>query len=172
MISYNILKIVEDNRTIAYDCSRGYRTVGLGFNMDNPKSKEIWNKLSIKEDFNSIYNKQEELSKESSIKLFKHIWNWCEKATRRRCNDLNINFDDLREFHKYILLDIAYNTGSLRSWKQVFIKDNPNDILFEARRNPKEMMDSRVAKIGYQFGIVNSIKDCKDIGIIYAKYLK
>ena len=174
MTHIDIEKRLEGISLIAYDCSRGFRTVGIGFNMDSVGAKKVWEKLSIEEDFQEVYNKKTMLSMESVDKLFSHIWNWSEKQVKKRCLDpeINIDYNELREFHKFILLDIAYNIGSVSKWKKVFLNDKPLDILFEARRHPYEMMDSRVAKIGYQFGLINSIEDCKNIGIKFAKYLK
>ena len=76
------------------------------------------------------------------------------------------------DYKKFILADIVYNTGSIKKWKKVLIKEDPNDVLFEARRNPKQIMDSRVAKIGYHFGLLKNIEEAHSIGLEFAKYLK
>jgi len=71
-----------------------------------------------------------------------------------------------------ILKDIVYNTGSLRKWRRVLLNTEPDDVLYEARRNPKELMDSRVAKIGHYYGLVDSVEHAKEIGLEYTKYIK
>ncbi len=166
-----LMKRLEGFKTTAYDCTAGKRTIGIGFNMESVGARKVWDKLQIPEDFDKVFYKEQELSEDSAIKLFNKTWNWCKKQASSRASELNLDYNSMPPYKKFILADIAYNTGSVKKWHKVFIKKNPEEVLYEARRNPKEILDSRVAKIGYYFGIINSIEDAKKIGIQYVKFI-
>ena len=163
---------LEGVELLAYDCSLGYRTVGIGFNMEQIGAKKVWSKLDIKEDFDEVFNRDIEISMDTATKLFNKVWKWCEKTASQRCNILGLSYRSMPEYKRFILADIAYNTGSVKKWRKVFLHKNPRDVLFEARRSPKELMDSRVAKAGYYFGIIKDLEDAHKLGLVYAKYLK
>ena len=76
------------------------------------------------------------------------------------------------DWKKFILKDIVYNTGSIKKWRKVLVNTVPEEVLYEARRNPKELMDSRVCKIAHWYGLAKDLEDCKRIGLEYAKYVK
>lgn len=164
-----LMKQLEGNKKIAYDCTAGKRTIGIGFNMESAGARKVWDKLNIQEGFDAVFNKDLELSDASGEQLFAKTWLWCVKQATQRCKVLNIDYDALSKYHKFVLADIAYNTGSVIKWKRVFLETTNEKILFEARRNPKELLDSRVYKIGKFFNIVNSVEEAKNIGIEFAR---
>ena len=169
--SIELMSKLEGIELLAYDCSLGFRTVGIGFNMEQVGARKVWEKLAIKEDFDKVFNQEIEISNETAEKLFDKVWKWCEKTASKRCDDLGLHYNSMPEYKKFILSGIAYNTGSVKKWYKVFINKEPRSVLYEARRNPKELMDSRVAKIGFYFGIVDSLEDAHNLGLKYAKYV-
>lgn len=165
-----IIELLEGRRDIAYDCTAGKRTVGLGFNMESYGARKVWMKEKIPEDFDKVFNREQKLSEESANKLFDRTWKWCEKKARERAYELELNYDAMPEWKRFILADIAYNTGSIKKWKKVLINKEPKDVLCEARRNPKDIMDSRVCKIATYYGFTNNVEECRAIGLEYSKY--
>ncbi len=166
-----LMKKLEGIKYIAYDCTANKRTIGIGFNMESYGAKKVWDKLQIPEDFDKVFNKEQELSEESAIKLFNKTWKWCEKKATQRADKLGLHYTSMPDFKRFILADIVYNTGSISKWRKVLLNKGPRDVLFEARRNPKEILDGRVAKIGYHFDIVKDLEDAHNLGLEYAKYL-
>lgn len=169
---YELMTILEGNRSLAYDDTKGFRTVGIGFNMDSDYAKTIWNIiLNIPEDFNTIYNKEQELSEQSINTLFHYMFDKGKKSVQTKCEDLGIDYYKLPKWHQFVLNDIKYNTGSIKHWHKVFIETEPKKVLYEARRHPYEMMDTRVCKIAHYFNFSNTVEDCKKIGLRYSKYI-
>lgn len=151
----------------AYDCPDKFRTVGIGFNMQQKGAKYIWQKCFVTEDFQKVYDQKIEISENSAKRLFNYQFNYSVKKASRRAKKINVNYENLPEWHKFILADIHFNTGSVANWKKVFIETEPKKVLFEARRHPEELMDSRVYKIGKWFNIVQNKQEAIDIGIKY-----
>ena len=166
-----IMIILEGMETTAYDCTAGYRTVGIGFNMESGDAQDIWTRLGIEEDFTAIYDKEAELSEESAHILFNDFWPKCEASARRRAEQVGVDYDSLPEWHQFILADIVYNIGNCNGWTAVFKATEPEAVLMEARRRPKEVMDSRVAKIGHYFGFIDDVDHAKSIGLEFTKYV-
>lgn len=171
MNEYELMKILEGSKNIAYDCSKGFRTIGVGFNMEQIDARLIWHKLKIPENFDMVFHKNQQLSEDSTKILFDYIWSSNVNQAQARAKVLGLDYDKMRGFHKFILADIAYNTGSVSGWKKVFSNTKAVDIMYEARRHPKSMMDTRVAKIAYYFGIIDSLEDAHRVGLNYARYL-
>ncbi len=166
-----LMERLEGLKFVAYDCSLGFRTVGYGFNMEQVGARKTWNKLNIQENFDLVFDKQLPISQETADLLFMKVWKWCVNTASARCEELGINYGSLPEYKKFVLADIAYNTGSVRKWKKVFLMNNPRDVIYEARRNPKEIMDSRVAKIAYYYDIIKTLDEAHELGLEFAKYI-
>ena len=162
---------LEGLRLLAYDDSLGFRTVGYGFNMEASGAKEEWEKLGIQLDFDAVFNKRAMITDTAARVLFRQIWAHCIDKAKKRASELDVDYDKLPEWHQFILTDIAYNTGSVSKWSKVFTNTKPDDVLLEARRNPKKLMDNRVAKIGHYFGLVKSVEEAKAKGLVYTKYI-
>lgn len=149
-------------------------TVGYGFNMDGSAARDIWNRLEIEEDFDGVRDDYHELSKESALRLVEDFWSKCETKAESRCNELGIRYSALPEWHRFILADIVYNTGSISGWYKVIVSKKPEAVLFEARRKDHDgghTLDSRIAKIAYAFGLIKTLDEAKKIGLTEAKYL-
>lgn len=162
---------LEGLKLQAYDCIAGKRTIGAGFNMEQAGAKDKWESLHIKEDFDRVFNKEQLITEETANMLFRDVWATCEFKASKRCDELELHYSSMPDYKRFILADIVYNTGSISKWSKVLKNKKPEDVLFEARRNPKEIMDSRVAKIGYYFGIVKDLDEAHKLGLEHAKYL-
>lgn len=161
---------LEGMREIAYDCTAGKRTIGIGFNMEAHGARNTWAKLGIPEDFVRVFEKQEKLSKESAIKLFDKTWKWCNKKAMQRCEQLEVDYSKLPDWHKFVLADIVYQTGNINNWTQVVLNTTPKEVLFQARRK-QTIIDSRISKTGYYFGLINTLEEAHEIGLTEARYL-
>jgi len=166
-----IIKL-EGLRLKSYDCPAGKRTVGIGFNMENSGARKVWDKLDIQEDFDRVFYKEAQITEAEAVKLFNKTWKWCEKKASERAKELKLDYNSMPDYKRFILADIVYNTGSIRKWRKVLINKTPESVLIEARRNPKEVMDSRVAKIGHYFGIIKNLEEARHLGLEYAKYIE
>jgi GH24 family phage-related lysozyme (muramidase) len=169
---FELMKVLEGYKTKAYKCPAGYTTISVGFNMERAGARQVWDELiGMEVDFDEAFAGNVELNELQALKLFKHDWDNCESAVRRRCMELKLNYDAFPDYKKFTLKDIVYNVGSIRKWYKVLVNTDPRKVMYEARRNPKELMDSRVCKICYQFGICKDLEDCKKLGLEYAKYV-
>jgi GH24 family phage-related lysozyme (muramidase) len=169
---FELMKVLEGYETRAYKCPAGYVTISVGFNMERAGARQVWDELIGTEvDFDEAFAGNVELNELQALKLFKHDWDNCESAVRRRCRELKLNYDAMPEYKKFTLRDIVYNVGSISKWYKVLVSTDPRKVMYEARRNPKELMDSRVAKICHNFGICKDLEDCKKLGLEYAKYV-
>lgn len=169
---YELMKILEGYSSEVYVCPAGYRTVGVGFNMDQRAARVIWRELGIVENFDEVLAGKAEVSEHTSYVLFKYFWdNVCESQVRTRCRQLNLNYDGMPDWKKFILKDIVYQTGSIRGWTRVLTEIAPRGVLKEARRK-QHYVDSRICKTAYAYGLVNTVEECKDIGLTESKYLK
>jgi hypothetical protein len=149
-------------------------TVGYGFNMDGHGARDVWSRLDIEEDFDGVRDDNHELSRESAAKLLEDFWENCEDAAKLRCDEVSIRYGALPEWHRFILADIVYNTGSISNWYKVIVMKNPEAVLYESRRKDADgghTLDSRIAKIGYAFGLIESLEDAHRIGLTEAKYI-
>ena len=168
-----IFKRLEGFRERVYDDILGYKTVGYGFNLDRPYAREIIKKaMAIDKTFPGyidLYNGNKILSKEQATVILKLEIRDAVKAVINRSKDLGYDYNSFPFYKKVILLDIQFNTGKIWQWKLVFEKQNPREVLYEARRHPYEAMDSRVAKLGYQLGIIGSLEEANEIGLEYFK---
>lgn len=161
----DIMTLIEGYRETSYKCTAGKVSIGFGYNMDGIGAENKWNKLKIKEDFDDIYYGEEKLSRESALILLYTYWYRCELQAYNRCRVLGIDYNLLPRWHKFILADIVYNTGSIKNWKQVIVKTKPTDILVESRRKPHKLLDSRVVKIGKFFNLISTNEDAHKLGI-------
>ena len=166
-----LMKRLEGMMTTSYDCTSGKRTVGIGFNMDAIGARKVWDKLQILEDFDAVYNKKQKLSEESASRLFDKTWNWCKKKAEERCAELGVDWEPMAAWHKFVLADIVYNTGSISKWSKVVKETAPGRVLIEARRRPHEIMDSRISKTAKYFGFIDTVEDAVAMGLKYAKYI-
>jgi len=165
-----LMDILEGHETTSYLCTAKKITIGYGFNMDSSVARNIWIRLNISEDFDNVYNKKEEITQSTASILFNDFWIRCEDKAKDRCDELKISYKELPQYHKFILCDIVYNTGSCKNWKKVFLETEPKKVLLEARRKQHEL-DSRIAKIGKYFNIIDTIDEAIEIGLTETRYI-
>ncbi len=165
---------LEDFRAEKYLCTANHITIGYGFNMEAAGARDTWDGLDIKESFTSVFSGDLRLSKFSAIKLFDYQWKYCEMVALKRAAELNIVWAAAPEYKRFIWADIVYNTGSISTWSKVITSKDPRHVLFEARRKDPDgghTLDSRLAKIGYYFGIISDLDDAIKLGLDEAKYI-
>lgn len=160
---------LEGNVGTVYKDSQNLSTVGLGFNMERQGAKRDWLSSGIPEDFDKVKAGEQTLSVPSREKLLVRDLIKSSDSAQRRANELGVDWKSLPEWHKTILTDIAYNTGSVSQWKNVFLNKTPTSVLREARRleggkNTKGM-DNRVARLGLMLGIINSQRQARELGL-------
>ena len=161
----DLMVVLEGLKLLAYDCTSGKRTIGIGFNMDMIGAKELWLKLCIKEDFDLVYNQKIAISELSATMLFRHMWAGCDAKADKRAKELNLNYSAMADYKRFVLADIVYNTGSISGWTKVLQYKEPRRVLTEARRKPHKYLDNRVARIGNYFGIISSVEEAIDLGL-------
>ena len=171
----NIIKKLENYENIVYVDSLGNKTIGYGFNLDDPLASEIFETVVNKNydkysdfvsTFDDIYYGNIAITEELAHDILEYMWEKAYIDAIKRADELGISL--IKEpFYKQVLVtDIQFNTGKIYQWKKVFTEKEPARVLYESRRHPEELMDNRVAKIGKCFGIINNIKDAHRIGLI------
>jgi GH24 family phage-related lysozyme (muramidase) len=171
-----IIKKVEGFRKSAYDDGYDNITIGYGTCLTCRSTSELLSMVSYCNSvskstyiYSDLFN--ESITKDYAEQLLSYDINQAIQKVNNRISELNYSWSDYREFHKILLIDIAYNTGNISKWHKVFNPNlSPKEVLFECRRLPHEL-DSRIAKIGYQLGIINSIEEARNIGLTQAKYI-
>ena len=164
------MKLLEGYKLEVYTCTSGFKTIGIGTNLERSGIEDTWKKLGLIEDLEAVLNG--ELISETTAKLlFNADWEWCIKKADERASKLGLSYKSMPEWHRFILADIVYNTGSINKWSKVLKNTTPKDVLIEARRTPHKLMDTRVCKIGYYYKLISSIEHARKIGLTYSKYL-
>lgn len=166
-----LIERIEGFRSTSYlDTSRN-KTVGYGFNMDSVGAIPAWEYCRIEKDFDEVYEGYAELTREEAYALFMYFWKISEALAKDRTEKLGLLWGVFSDMKKFVLTDIAYNTGNISSWTDVFNAFEDKDVLYHGRRRQK-IIDSRLAKIGYYFKVIGSLSEAKDIGLTQALYLK
>jgi len=169
MYMVKLLERLEGFRESVYMDTSGCKTVGIGFNMDAPGARDAWSRAGIMEDFDDVYYGNEMITHFSACELVDVFWTKCEKMAKDRCEELDVEWDRLPDWHKFVLADIVFNVGNISGWTKVVVETEPKKVLFEARRKQHEI-DSRVCKIGKFFEIVEDVEGCVELGLTEAKY--
>jgi GH24 family phage-related lysozyme (muramidase) len=150
----DLIKSIKDHegvRNAAYDDAtgkpitkssgkRGNVTVGVGFNMDDQTSRELWERAEIKEDFDSVYSGSQKLSKESVDKLLQTSLAVSEDTVNKLVEDINSHPDDVRN----VVRELAFQLGEtrLRKFKNTLKAINAKDY----DKASKELIDSRLTR--------------------------
>jgi GH24 family phage-related lysozyme (muramidase) len=109
----------EGFRTRAYDDSdgaprrpgapkKGFVTVGVGFNMDRPDARKVWEKAGIEADFGKVYNGTARLNEDQVRRLFEVTINEAEDIVQTRFKGT-----DIQEHERLALVSLAFNNPSL-----------------------------------------------------------
>lgn len=134
------LKSEEGTRYDSYLDTRGFRTVGTGFNMDKPNARSIWKRAGVNEDFDKVYKGTESISPESEQKLLGIESN----AALRGAKKIVGNLDNLGDNQKIALASLAYQLGGegLSKFKKTlqYLKDG------NAKAVENSLLDSKLAK--------------------------
>lgn len=91
---------------VYYD-TRNNKTIGYGFNLDQPNAAAIIKRVKIPESFEALKNGQP-ISESSANKLFDYTFNASQKAARR----IVPSFDELGENQQAALTSMAFQMGS------------------------------------------------------------
>jgi len=113
-----------------YKDTKGKKTVGIGFNMEQNGAREFWKKAGISENFDRVASGKQELSEASAQKLFqfKH-----ERAAKI-APTLVSNFSKLGENQQAALESMVYQLGPKGT------KDFKNTLSALSRNNPEAVM--------------------------------
>ena len=167
---------VEGYRTKAYKDSQGLTTVGVGFNMEQTGAQKIWEQAGVDQDFEAVKSGKEELSDQNIEKLLSVTLSDSESKAQARAEELGLKWEELPDWHQAILTDIAFNTGSVKGWRKVFLNTDPIEVLREARRREggkhTKGMDNRVARIGLSLGLITSVEEARAAGLTLADLSK
>lgn len=102
-----MLTVDEGLKNKVYKDPAGNKTVGIGFNMDDPHARGVWIMADVPESFLSVYNGYSQISTESAWKLL-------NVQTNNAIKDLKTVFDDFDTYPdgaKYALINIVFNIG-------------------------------------------------------------
>ena len=138
--------------------------------MKQPSGYILWNMAGVMTNFYDAFEGKTAITEEEAQALFYFMFKDSIAKAKTRAKELDIDYGKLPEWHQFIVADIAYNTGSVSEWTQVFVRTKPNEVLGAARRKQHEI-DSRVAKIGYHYGLIRNLDHAHRIGLTEAKYL-
>lgn len=117
---YDFLSKEEGIRTAAYDDATGRRvvdpnqkrgniTVGVGFNMDRPDARNVWNAVFGNDvDFDKVYSGQSELNDDQVRRLFNFTAQEAETIVSNKFAGV-----DLEEHQRIALVSLAFNNPSL-----------------------------------------------------------
>jgi lysozyme len=97
----------EGDSPRVYRDSRGFRTIGRGFNLDQPNARTIWKRAGALEDFDAVLNGAP-ISQETNDRLFNYKAERIEKAARKIFKD----FDRLGVNQQAALQSMVYQLGA------------------------------------------------------------
>ncbi len=100
----------EGLRLKSYKDTRGYTTVGYGFNMDNPAARKVWQEAGIKAPFQAVKRGRQALTKDEADKLAKHSYSIAFNDAKR----IYPNFNKLSENRRQALVNLSYQLGGSR----------------------------------------------------------
>jgi GH24 family phage-related lysozyme (muramidase) len=91
----------------AYKDVLGFTTVGVGFNMDQPRGREMFAKALPNVDYDAVYNGKRSLTKDESMKLLDYSSAQAEQIVNQRFAGV-----ELSEHQRTALVSLAYNNPS------------------------------------------------------------
>jgi GH24 family phage-related lysozyme (muramidase) len=132
------LRDYEGCEYTAYDDSRGYRTVAIGYLLDSSEAREPVEKLGL--DFEGVYKGDVALTDEHCSTLLDHKLDVATSDAKRLVSNFGQHPDDVQE----VIVDMAYNLGGPRLMKfvKMLAAFEANDYCAAAH----EMADSKWAK--------------------------
>jgi lysozyme len=100
----------EGKRLTAYTDTTGNKTVGIGFNMDSPNAKRVWQKAGMQSSFDDVYAGGAGLSESEAYQLAGASYKIALDDARALVKD----FDDLSDVRKKALVNMSYQLGKPR----------------------------------------------------------
>jgi len=101
---FNMLSLNEGNKPKVYKDSKGKRTIGIGFNLEEPANRKILKKEGI--DINELFAGRELTDKET-----KTLYNYSLTQAFKDAQSYDPNFAKRPEAVKMTLVDMAFNLG-------------------------------------------------------------
>lgn len=100
----------ESSRQYAYDDTRGFRTIGVGLNLDLPESRKRIESLGL--NFRDVYEGKEPLTDDQIRRLFSQDVERAVSVAKRYTPQL----DSLPKNVQLVVVDMTFNLGSLRNF--------------------------------------------------------
>ncbi len=105
----------EDRRHRSYRDSRGYLTIGVGFNLDRPGAAEDINRLLPGVGYHALRRGEISLTDAQIDVLLRHDTQRATETARRQVE----GFENLPLDAQLIVIDMTFNTGSLHKWRKL-----------------------------------------------------
>lgn len=106
----NVIRMLtfdEGLRNNVYTDTKGNKTVGIGFNMDDPYARGVWIHSDIPESFILVYQGKTPLSTQST-------WNILNTQVENAKSDLRSIFSDFDSYPDFVqlsLINLCFNMG-------------------------------------------------------------
>ena len=101
---YDMFVLNEGNKSKVYKDSKGKRTIGIGFNLEEPANRKILKKEGI--DINELFAGRELTDRET-----KKLYNYSLTQAFKDAQSYDPNFSKRPEAVKMTLVDMAFNLG-------------------------------------------------------------
>jgi GH24 family phage-related lysozyme (muramidase) len=101
------IRKAEGERFKVYKDTVGKRTVGVGFNMDSPNARKVWETAGIKTSFDDVLNGKTPITKADSDALLRVTMETAEKDARK----LVPNFDTHPENVQSAIIEMSFQLG-------------------------------------------------------------
>jgi len=121
-----MLSVDEGVMRYVYHDITGHRTVGIGFNMDDPNARKIWIGAGLPEIFENVRMGLAPISYNSLIELLKITIEQAIQDTKKLVPD----FDNLSEYQRMALINMAFQLGynALSKFKNTLKAINDKDF--------------------------------------------
>lgn len=133
-----IIQLNEGRRTRAYDDSRGYRTIGVGFCIDPRIRPDARQKIeSLGANFDAVYNQRQELTDQQVNELLKESISEAIQTAQGYIGDLSSHPKNVQ----IAIIDMAFNLGP--SKLNQFVRLKQQILARNYEMAAREMIDSR-----------------------------
>lgn len=123
----------EGFRDKVYKDTVGKPTVGFGFNLEAPGTRQELTKAGI--NVRDLLSGKKTLTKEEALPVFDKLYNKASEEAKNAFDRLKLGkgFDNLREDYKDILSDLSYNMGAggvaqFRKTMELMAADKPKEL--------------------------------------------
>jgi len=131
---YDMLSLNEGNKPKVYKDSKGNRTIGIGFNLEDAANRKFLKREGI--DINELFDGRELTDRET-----KTLYNYSLTQAFKDAQSYDPNFAKRPEAVKMTLVDMAFNLGLTRLNKFVDMKEGLMNNDYNVAAN--EMIDSK-----------------------------